>query len=441
MRAVLTNLGSTGDVQPIIALAVELRRHGHSPILALSPHYKAHVQRYGLEFAAIGPDLNYAELQRNHIAALMHGVSELGLMSDSLDILRSILPRVFSELRDVCRDADVLISGHLQMASRMIHELTRIPYVSVQVNHFGGMQQAIARQAIASVINEFRAQYGLSPLSDPVHTDANSSQLALYAISRYFRPPSIGWPAHYHVTGFFFLDDEVWEPDPDIASFIQSGPPPVVISFGSMAHENSDAMTELLLKATRIAGCRAIVQSGWSGLGNRKTPSDARFIDFVPYTWLFKHASCVVHHGGIGTVATAIRAGKPAVIAPHMADQPLVAELTRSLGCAGFVIPLRDLTAERLGTAIATTLATPQYYRNVALVRKKMSAERGVVEARYLIERLVNEVGARRRTAVPDEQDAVCLDLQRVSRRKEYQLLRRLRKREHPSIPGKNVEE
>jgi sterol 3beta-glucosyltransferase len=396
MRAVLTSLGSMGDIQPLIALAVELRSHGHHPILALAPYFGPYVHRHGLQFVPIGPDLNYPELQRNENTAVRQGSDLFNLMSDHLEILRSMLPQMFSELRDICYDADVLISGQLQLASRMIHDLTHIPFVSIQTNHFGGRQQPVARQAIASVINQFRAQYGLSPISDPIYTDGNSPQLALYVISRYFRPPAVNWPEHYHVTGFFFLDDELWKPDASLLEFIESGPPPVVISFSSITHEAPDAMTGILLEAIRIAGCRAIIQRGWSGLAKDKTPPNVMAVDFVPHTWLFKRASCVVHHGGAGTTAAAIYGGAPAVIVPHIGDQPLWAELARDLGCAAFVIPFHEMTAERLGEAIATTLATPKYYRNVALVAENICAEQGVVEARRLIERLINNLGARR---------------------------------------------
>jgi sterol 3beta-glucosyltransferase len=428
MRAVLTGLGSMGDIQPVVALAVELCRHGHQPILALAPYFGPYVHRHGLPFVAIGPDLNYSELQRNEMRAVMQGINLFDLMSDHLAILKSMLPQVFSELSDVCYDADVLISGQLQMASRMIHELTNIPFVSIQTNHFGGKQQLAARQAIASVINPFREQYGLSPISDPIFTDGNSPQLALYAMSRYFRPPAVNWPEHYHVTGFFFLDDELWEPDTSLLEFIESGSPPVVMSFSSITHEAPDRVTELLLEAIRIADCRAIIQRGWSGLAMGKMPPGILAVDFVPHTWLFKHASCVVHHGGPGTMAAAVYGGAPAVIIPHIGDQPLWAELARDLGCAPYVIPLQEMTAERLGEAIATTLATPKYYRNVALVAEKIRAELGVIEARRLIERLISNLGVRRNIA-PIAPAVTCSLMERVSRRKQRQSSHLLRKR------------
>ena len=360
----------------------------------------------------------------------MRGAGDFNLMSESLTLLKSMLPQMFNELSHACRDADVLISGHLQVASRMIHELTEIPFASVQINHFGGKQSPMFRQAIASVVNEFRAQYGLRPLSDPKYTDGNSPQLALYAMSRYFRPPSVGWPDHYHVTGFFFMDDESLEPDPALVEFIESGPPPVVFTFSSVTLEDADAWTRLLLEAIRIAGCRAIIQSGWSGLAKGELPPGVLAVDFVQHSWLFPRTSCVVHHGGSGTTGAAVRLGVPAIIIPHLGDQFLWAELALGLGCASFVIPSAKLTAEWLGQCVATTLANQRFYQSVAEVSEKVRAEGGVRQARHLIEQLLGRIARRAGTGKIAEQELVeQAELERVKRRKHYQQEQRLRKR------------
>src|SRR5260221_5081126 len=208
MRAVLTNIGSMGNIQPFMALAAELRDHGHEPVLALAPMFREYVAQLGFEYVPIGFDLDYAKLQREDTEDALKGVNPLHTLQDSLMRLQAMLPQMLEELREACHGADVLISGHLQMTSRMLHELTRITFVSVHTNHFGGMQPYAYRHAIASIINPFRAQHGVSPLVDPIHTDSNSPPLALYAISRYIRPATPGWASHYHVTGFFFLEEK-----------------------------------------------------------------------------------------------------------------------------------------------------------------------------------------------------------------------------------------
>jgi len=379
-----------GNIQPFVALASELRKFGHQPVLALAPIYASYAAQLGFEFVPVGLDLDYPKLQRKDTEDALHGVDPINNLNDSLAKLSAMLPQMFRELRDACTEADVLISGHLQPVSRMLHELTGIPFVSVHTNHFGGMQPQAYRHAAGRVINPFREQYGLAPLEDPIHTGANSPQLALYAISRHLRTPDPHWPPHYKVTGFFFLEEKEWQPGPELVRFLESGDPPVVISFSSISHSDPVAMTGLLLKAIRLAGCRAIIQHGWSGLAkDRALPANVMGVGFVQHTWLFPHAACVIHAGGSGTPATTLKSGIPAIVVPHVGDQPMWAELVRGLGCAGAVIPYRQLTAERLAAAIRDTLGNSGLYRQAAEVAVKIRAEQGVSRARMMSEQLL----------------------------------------------------
>jgi sterol 3beta-glucosyltransferase len=387
MRAVLTSFGTTGDVQPLLALAIELRDHGHTPVLACSPNYAARVEQLGLAFAPLGPQLARGAL-REMSTQMLNAASPDEQVRRFLDATLSALPDMFGALQGICRQADVLISTPFQLAGRMVHETSGIPFVSVHFSQFGALGNKAVRDISAPPINQYRAEVGLPPLPDPLSADAVSPQLALYAVSpRLLRRPA-SWPEHHHVTGFFFLD-EGWQPDADLAEFIAAGPEPIVVSFGSMMHQDPEALTELMLAAIEQTGRRAIVQHGWSGLARRALPPHVRAIDFAPHSWLLPRAACVVHHGGAGTTAAALRAGVPAVIVPHTLDQPIWAEFARALGCAGAVIPLAQLSAERLAAALVKTLGTPRYRAAAAAMGEQIRAERGVQAARELIERLV----------------------------------------------------
>src|SRR5262249_10309117 len=156
----------------------------------------------------------------------------------------------------------------------MIHEVTGIPFVSIQVSHFGEAGTSALQQASASLINPFRSQLGLPPLLSPLTIDANSPQLALYAMSRHVQPPKFDWPHHYFMTGYFFLDNEQWRPSDELRDFVERGDPPVVITFGSMAHEDPEALTLLIVKSIDSVRRRAVIQHGWSGLGQQHLPSN-----------------------------------------------------------------------------------------------------------------------------------------------------------------------
>lgn len=429
MEVVLTNLGSVGDVQPLLALGDELRRHGHRPLLALAPLYRLRVTALGLEHVPLGPDLDYPEIDRRSVAALAAGVDPLEVLRESLDLLECMLPDLLDTTLKLCRTADLLVAGHLQPAAQMAHELTQIPFASVQVNHFGGRREPAERRAVGAVINRFRSQHGLVPLEDPLHSGANSPQLALYAVSRHLGLATEGWPAHWHITGFFFLDERGWEPPADLVRFLESGPAPVVFSFSSLTHADPEAVTDTILDAVRRTGCRAIVQRGWSGLAAGRMPEGVHAAGFLPHTWLFPRAACVVHHGGAQSSAAVFRAGVPAVVVPHVRDQPIWAEFSRNLGVAGPPIPGAELSGERLAAALAETLGSEDRREAAASLGARIRSEEGVDRGRRLIEELSAKVGLRAGPVSLDVEGGIDDRLRRAGRRAAYRSGRRERAR------------
>jgi UDP:flavonoid glycosyltransferase YjiC (YdhE family) len=230
---------------------------------------------------------------------------------------------------------------------------------------------------------------GLPAVRDPMHTDANSPQLALYAISRYLRSPDPTWPANHHITGFFYLENLSYVPEPALTEFLGSGESPVVIGFSSVVTPDPDAITESIFSAVEQVGCRAVVQQGWSGLGgNREVPPNIYLTGFVQHAWLYPQASCIIHAGGCGSTGTGIRSGRPAVVVPHLGEQMVWAELLKSAGCAGDIVPSDQLTAGRLSSAIEKTLKNPDLYRTTAEMAEKVREEDGVARARMLLEEL-----------------------------------------------------
>jgi len=196
MRVVLTNLGSMGDIQPLLALAYELNCHGHEATLVAPLQYEEYATNLGIRFIALGPDLDYRTLQKREIVAHLSDEDPLIMFRRSVGILAAMLPQLVEELEAACRSADILVGGHLLPAARIVHECSGIPFASVHINHFGREASAPFRALACAAINPFREKRGLHPVRDPMHIDANSPQLALYAISRYLRPYDPAWPAH-----------------------------------------------------------------------------------------------------------------------------------------------------------------------------------------------------------------------------------------------------
>lgn len=397
MRVVITNFGTTGDFRPLLTLARELSARGDTPVLAFPPFAEPFVSQSGFEHCAIGPDL---QLLRDHVN---QGWSEsAGIYDSSEQMLALLLPfqeafdQIFCELKTACKNADVLISGPAQPMARMVHEVIGIPFVSIQVSHFGGSGGPGLRQAGEQLINPFRQKLGLPPVSDPLTNGANSPQLALYAMSAHLRPRPADWPAHYRVTGFFFDEPEqMWKPGAMLEDFFSQGDRPVVITLGSMVHSESKKLVAALCEAIEMAEGRAVIQ-GMPVEGRlERATSRIHWADFVPHDWLFPRAACIVLHGGAGTAAATFRSGIPGVFVPHgdCYDQRYWGQLAEEAGCSVPAIQYADLEAPRLAAAITASINDPSLRRSAATLGAKIRKEPGVRYAAHLIKEFVARVG------------------------------------------------
>ena len=394
MRIVITTLGSLGDVQPFVALAAELRRHGHHCVFALPLHLLPYAQRLGFEARQLGPDLRqlFEQFQRS----LFQGKQ----IDDQASAYRQAMlvgaPRALRELRALCAEADLVIGSEIMPLAYIVHEISGIPFVYVRASY---PRQVAAPDALdeasLAAINLFRVQLSLPPLSNASLRE-RSDYLALFALSREVLPALPSWPKHFHVTGFFFLDEEQWQPEPDLVAFLQAGPPPVVISLGSTMHDDPAQLTALFLAAIDAVGCRTVIQHGSTGLvKGARLPQAVYAADYIPHAWLFARAACVVHHGGAGTSAATFRAGVPTVVIPHAVDEFVFARYAHDLGCASGVFPYQTLSVNQLSAAISSSLTDTRYRAAAAALSKRIQAEQGVQTARALIEQFAGTVAWR----------------------------------------------
>lgn len=395
MKAVLATLGTTGDLEPFLALGIELRRHGHEVVVASSPAYRERVERLGFHFEPLGSDDFLHRLSDGITAQMTEGLLAAHRRGTSLLSVEDVA-QVFRDLVRVGRQGDALVAIAPLTFGEMVHSVTRVPYVSIHPDAFNEEYRdadaedlEVVERLLAGVFNAFRKLIGVAPVARPLSA-GHSPELALFATSRLVYTPEKQpeWPAHHHVTGHFFVEsDDEPEEDPALEAFLEAGEPPVLISFGSMKHEDPGALTDLLLDAVRRSGRRALLQGGWARLGEgRELPEGVHPIGFKPYSWLLPRVSCFVQPAGAGATAWALRAGVPTVCVPHVWGQFSYALFARGSGFAGPVVPFGELTAEALGAAIAETVSDPSYRAAAERLRAVVEAEEGVRGARRLIE-------------------------------------------------------
>jgi sterol 3beta-glucosyltransferase len=383
-------------LRPLLALANELAVRRATAVLAFPPFARALAERTPFQFCSIGPDL--AGL-RDHINYQWASNAEVYQSPEEmlriLTPFREALGQTYVDLKAACRGADLLIAGAVQPIARALHETTGIPFVSVQMAHFGGSGGPSIRYAGAEIINPFRRRLGLAELKDPLTADANSPQMSLYAISRHLYPQPPDWPKHYHVTGFFWGDQVDGSPlSQELEEFLADGRPFIVVTFGSMVHGDRERHAELLNRAIGLTGYRAIIQDDAAGRqsGDRK---EIFWTGFVPHHVLFPRAACIVLHGGAGTSAATFRSGVPGVFVPHgdCYDQRYWARLAMDAGCALPHIDYANLTAEKLSSAILQTIGSSALREAAQNLSQKIRREPGVQYAAELIAQFVRRMG------------------------------------------------
>lgn len=189
------------------------------------------------------------------------------------------------------------------------------------------------------------------------------------------------------VTGYWFLDPPGnWQPPEDLLRFLENGPPPVYIGFGSMRLPDPQALTRLALQALEMSGQRGVLLEGWGALERLPAPEIVLFIREMPHAWLFPRTAAVVHHGGAGTTAAVLRSGVPGIITPFAGDQYAWAEQVRRLG-VGPPLGMKKLTAPKLAGAIRQAVGDPGLRARAAALGEQIRAEDGVSSAAALIER------------------------------------------------------
>lgn len=405
MTIVVLAVGSRGDVQPYLALAFGLKRAGYKVRFAANSNFERWVKSYGLEFAPIRVD-SYAFVQDPRGQAWLESGNFLHLALNSVRILRPALDQTHRDAWDACRGAEAIVYHTFTLPTGYyLGERLGVPCLPASMyplptgahpalpfnfpNRFGGAVNRLTHELVdAFAWQTFRASAVASWHGNVkvrrTHPNRRLRREARPIVCGYSsavlpRPPDLA--DQVHITGYWFLEAEPgWGPDPALVEFLQSGPPPVYVGFGSMGNPaRARETTQIVIDALARAGQRGMLASGWGGLGNGvRLPESVFVVDSVPHGWLLPQMAAIAHHGGVGTTGAALAAGRPNVVVPHFADQHFWGRRVVELGAGPAPISRRHLTAERLAGAILEAVDSESIRARAAELGARVREEDGV---------------------------------------------------------------
>ncbi|HZD48824.1 MAG TPA: glycosyltransferase [Silvibacterium sp.] len=420
MRIVFSTFGTFGDVNPLIALALELKRRGHTPVLAIPGMFREKIEPLGIEFAAVRPD------QDQHDKRMVEMIWDIKKGTE-----RGLREFLFPAIRDSYEDllhavsanggADLLVTGELAYAGPIIAEKTGIPwasYVLAPLSFFSGYDPPVlppypTLSKVPSIVPRvgrlvprfarvvtrnwseplyaLRRELGLPEGENPIFDAKHSPRLVLALFSRVLGDPQPDWPPNTLITGFAFYDGDAGKNDlaPELEQFLAGGPSPIVFTLGSAAVMAAGDFYEQSAEAVDLLGERAVLLVGSEPQNRpRRALSDKICVaQYAPFSKIFPRAAAIVHQGGVGTTAQALKAGRPMLVMPYSHDQPDNARRVRHLGVAR-VIRRKDYNAEAAAKKIRGLLERTDYAQQATEIAHKVAQEDGVRTACDALEKL-----------------------------------------------------
>lgn len=418
-RIVFTTAGSLGDLHPYIAIALGLKARGHHAVIATFGAYKELIQALGIEFRPMRA-IRADQIDGDVAKSLLDSPRWWALLVND-----QIMPQLRHGFQDICEaaeGADLVVAHPLSCGTPLAAEKLGVPWVSTALapvnfwsaydpsplcypgpiascanNRFVGptIHKLILRyldskfQSAFRPWRQFRREIGLPDAAGPVFGLAKSPTLHLALFSELLGPRQRDWPANAEITGFPFYDDYTGGNLPaELALFLDGGPPPLVFTLSSLAVMSPGQFYEDSVEAAKRLGRRAVLVTGRDPKTRPASlPEGVMAVDYAPFSALFPRAAAVIHHGGVGTTAQAMRAGRPMLVVPFFADQPDNADRVRRLGMSR-TVARRSYSAARAVTELSRLLGEERYASRANEVGRRVQQEDGTERACEVLERL-----------------------------------------------------
>lgn len=423
MKILMITHGSRGDVQPFAAVAKAAAARGHHVYLAAPAATAGLAEPYCTELVRIHDGPNELATDASVVRGLeqkFRGLRGKAQLLESARKTRRLVAMFRADIaamaEDLTRRGEIpdVVLYHASVPGHHVADYLGVPGVLMCPQAYwvptGTFPDPSFPFRVPAVLNRAtffasrailwtyaggssawrRRRLGLPrrPYGKLRQADGSPSTV-LNAFSECLLPPGTDYPAQVHTTGFWTLPlADGWRPDPALADFLRAGPPPVYVGFASSVTADPVALGRLVGRAVRAAGVRAVVVGGWTGLRPDDLGPEVCLVEDVPFDWLFPRVSAVVHHGGLGTLATALATGRPQIVCPSFPDQWFNARRLHELGVAPAPLARRRLTEEGLTTALRQVRQDRGFADRAAELGVRIGAERGADAAVAVLERL-----------------------------------------------------
>lgn len=353
----MPTLGSVGDVNPVIGLGLALQARGHRAIVLTNPYFADLIERQGLGFLPVGTlQEAQAAFSYPHLWHPRKGAEQI------MRLMVAPIAQLY-RLIETHADSDTVVAASgISIGARVAQERLGVPMASVHLQpslirsyvdagkvvnvRVAGWQpmwwkRAFYRLAdltlldriVAPPLNELRVSLGLQPVHRLFDRWIQSTQCVIGLFPDWFAAPQPDWPVPTHLVGFPLWDngDGQYPLTHEVQEFLSAGDPPIVFTPGSAGatmqrffRESVDAVAQL--------GLRAMLVTNHPQQLPAQLPRGMRAFGYLPFSALLPRVALLVHHGGVGTLAQAIRAGVPQLVVPNAFDQFDNAWRVRRLG-------------------------------------------------------------------------------------------------------------
>jgi UDP:flavonoid glycosyltransferase YjiC (YdhE family) len=413
MRITVLAGGSYGDVLPYLSIADRLISNGHRVRFATSSAYASLVNQRDAEFFSLGEvdpkdvweDVATARASSNPVRLVRYLFREKPGFREAL-----------VRMSQACEDADGIVATTSSLLIAQYARQRGIPVVGchltplastadfpraigpywAQRRRLGPIWNLMTHEIAArlfwmadrSVVNNWRQQdLGLSPLPwFRGHRWPNHERIPmLFGFSSAVIPRPRGWPEHYQITGYWFSPDAPWQPPEMLVDFLSRPGPVVFIGFGSQV-TSRQLWQDVLVPGALRSGARVVIGEGWSDLSHLANDDRVYLIKTIPYHWIFSQVDAVIHHGGAGTAAAALRAAVPSIVVPFTGEQRFWAERLYDTGICPIPANPRTAKADDISRDLSSLHARPAYGERTREISRMIRTEDGIGNATRLIE-------------------------------------------------------